>query len=141
LAAAAAVLTGQGHEDKTYTLVSDTAWSFDELARLISTASGKNVVLQAVSFDEQKNILLITVLPEHVAMLNRSSDADRFPNAATRNGKTNFKRLNLVEVSHMQVEIWSDFVCPFCYIGKRKFEAALEQFPNKNEVKVYLSQL
>jgi predicted DsbA family dithiol-disulfide isomerase len=36
----------------------------------------------------------------------------------------------------MQVEIWSDFVCPFCYIGKRKFEAALERFPNKNEVEV-----
>ncbi|NRF96291.1 DsbA family oxidoreductase [Paenibacillus frigoriresistens] len=36
----------------------------------------------------------------------------------------------------MQVEIWSDFVCPFCYIGKRKFEAALERFPNKNKVEV-----
>ncbi|NOV04327.1 DsbA family oxidoreductase [Paenibacillus planticolens] len=36
----------------------------------------------------------------------------------------------------MQVEVWSDFACPFCYIGKRKFEAALEQFPNKNEVEV-----
>lgn len=28
----------------------------------------------------------------------------------------------------MKVEIWSDIVCPFCYIGKRKFEQALEQF-------------
>ena len=27
----------------------------------------------------------------------------------------------------MKVEIWSDVVCPFCYIGKRKFEAALQQ--------------
>jgi NAD(P)H dehydrogenase (quinone) len=68
-AAAAAVLTGQGHENKTYTLVSDTAWSFDELARLISKASGKNVVHQAVSFEEQKNILLGAGLPESVAML------------------------------------------------------------------------
>jgi predicted DsbA family dithiol-disulfide isomerase len=25
----------------------------------------------------------------------------------------------------MRVEIWSDVVCPWCYIGKRKFEAAL----------------
>lgn len=36
----------------------------------------------------------------------------------------------------MKVEIWSDFVCPFCYIGKRRFEAALEQFPHRNEVEV-----
>jgi predicted DsbA family dithiol-disulfide isomerase len=36
----------------------------------------------------------------------------------------------------MKVEIWSDFACPFCYIGKRRFEAALEQFANKDEVEV-----
>ncbi len=36
----------------------------------------------------------------------------------------------------MQVEIWSDIMCPFCYIGKRKFEAALEKFPNKKEVEI-----
>ena len=36
----------------------------------------------------------------------------------------------------MQVEIWSDIMCPFCYIGKRKFEAALEKFPKKDEVKI-----
>jgi predicted DsbA family dithiol-disulfide isomerase len=28
----------------------------------------------------------------------------------------------------MKVEIWSDVMCPFCYIGKRKFEAALSKF-------------
>ncbi len=31
----------------------------------------------------------------------------------------------------MTIEIWSDFVCPFCYIGKRKFEAALAQTGHK----------
>ncbi len=36
----------------------------------------------------------------------------------------------------MKVEIWSDFVCPFCYIGKRRFEAALERFSNGNNVDV-----
>lgn len=36
----------------------------------------------------------------------------------------------------MQVEIWSDIMCPFCYIGKRKFEAAMEQFPQKDKVEV-----
>lgn len=36
----------------------------------------------------------------------------------------------------MKVEIWSDYQCPFCYIGKRRFEAALEKFTNKNEIEV-----
>jgi predicted DsbA family dithiol-disulfide isomerase len=36
----------------------------------------------------------------------------------------------------MKVEIWSDVMCPFCYIGKRKFEKALEQFPHKNTIEV-----
>ena len=36
----------------------------------------------------------------------------------------------------MKVEIWSDVMCPFCYIGKRKFENALAQFDHKNEVTV-----
>lgn len=36
----------------------------------------------------------------------------------------------------IKVEIWSDFVCPFCYIGKRRFEAGLEQFENKEHVEV-----
>lgn len=36
----------------------------------------------------------------------------------------------------MQVDIWSDIRCPFCYIGKRRFEAALEQFPQKDKIEV-----
>src|SRR5690606_3083151 len=31
-------------------------------------------------------------------------------------------------VTMMKIEVWSDIVCPFCYIGKRNFEAALTQF-------------
>lgn len=38
----------------------------------------------------------------------------------------------------MKVEIWSDFVCPFCYIGKTKFEEALSQFPHKEHVQTEL---
>lgn len=35
---------------------------------------------------------------------------------------------NIAEVMmEMKIEIWSDFVCPFCYIGKRRLEEALEQ--------------
>jgi predicted DsbA family dithiol-disulfide isomerase len=36
----------------------------------------------------------------------------------------------------MEVEIWSDIACPWCYVGKRRFEAALEGFPQRDEVKV-----
>lgn len=36
----------------------------------------------------------------------------------------------------MKIEVWSDFVCPFCYIGKRRLEMALDQFQHKNEVEV-----
>mgnify|MGYP001555655770 FL=1 len=36
----------------------------------------------------------------------------------------------------MDIKIWSDVRCPFCYIGKRKFEMALEKFPHKDKVKV-----
>lgn len=36
----------------------------------------------------------------------------------------------------MKVEIWSDIVCPFCYIGKRNFEKALEKFEQKDDVEV-----
>ena len=36
----------------------------------------------------------------------------------------------------MLVEIWSDVVCPWCYIGKRRFEAALGQFEHRDDVQV-----
>ena len=36
----------------------------------------------------------------------------------------------------MQVEIWSDVVCPWCYLGKRRFERALESFAHRDEVTV-----
>ncbi len=36
----------------------------------------------------------------------------------------------------MEVKIWSDVRCPFCYIGKRKFEAALAGFAHKDEVTI-----
>jgi protein disulfide-isomerase len=36
----------------------------------------------------------------------------------------------------MIVDIWSDIMCPFCYIGKRQFEAALASFAHKEKVEV-----
>jgi predicted DsbA family dithiol-disulfide isomerase len=36
----------------------------------------------------------------------------------------------------MQVEIWSDVVCPWCYLGKRRFERALASFDHRDQVDV-----
>ncbi len=36
----------------------------------------------------------------------------------------------------MHVEIWSDIACPWCYVGKRRFEAALAAFEHRDEVEV-----
>jgi predicted DsbA family dithiol-disulfide isomerase len=36
----------------------------------------------------------------------------------------------------MKIEIWSDVMCPFCYIGKRKLETALNRFPLKDKVEI-----
>lgn len=36
----------------------------------------------------------------------------------------------------MKIEIWSDVMCPFCYIGKRRFEDALQNTGHKNDITV-----
>lgn len=36
----------------------------------------------------------------------------------------------------MKIEIWSDIACPFCYIGKRKLETAIQKFPYKDSIDV-----
>ncbi len=39
-------------------------------------------------------------------------------------------------VASMKIEIWSDVACPWCYIGKRRFETALAAFPHRESVEV-----
>ena len=36
----------------------------------------------------------------------------------------------------MRIEIWSDVVCPWCYVGKRNFESALARFEHRDQVEV-----
>ena len=36
----------------------------------------------------------------------------------------------------MRVDIWSDVVCPWCYVGKARFEKALDSFEHRDEVEV-----
>jgi predicted DsbA family dithiol-disulfide isomerase len=37
---------------------------------------------------------------------------------------------------HMRVDIWSDIACPWCYIGKRRFEAALAEFEHRDDIEL-----
>lgn len=36
----------------------------------------------------------------------------------------------------MKIEIWSDIACPWCFVGKRRFEAALAVFDHRDKVEV-----
>ena len=36
----------------------------------------------------------------------------------------------------MKIEIWSDIACPWCYVGKRRFESAVAQFEHRDELEV-----
>ncbi|HEV3223797.1 MAG TPA: DsbA family oxidoreductase [Puia sp.] len=36
----------------------------------------------------------------------------------------------------MKVEVWSDIMCPFCYIGKRNYESALSKFENRDNIEI-----
>src|SRR6202000_1175508 len=36
----------------------------------------------------------------------------------------------------MRVDIWSDVICPWCYVGKARFEKALDSFTHRDEVEV-----
>ncbi len=37
----------------------------------------------------------------------------------------------------MQIEVWSDLVCPWCFIGKRQLDIALESFEHRDEVTIW----
>ncbi|MGW4199261.1 NAD(P)H-binding protein [Streptomyces sp. NPDC005004] len=63
-AAAVAVLTGEGHENTTYELGGDEAWSFAEYAAELSRATGREIAYRSVSVPELEAILTGAGLPE-----------------------------------------------------------------------------
>jgi len=63
-AAAAAVLSGDGHEDTVYELSGDTAWSFAEFAAELSAQSGRHVPYHAVSGEQYAAMLSGAGLPD-----------------------------------------------------------------------------
>ena len=39
-------------------------------------------------------------------------------------------------MAKLQIDVWSDIACPWCYVGKRRLDAAVEGFPHSGEVSV-----
>ncbi|MGW6270457.1 SDR family oxidoreductase [Streptomyces sp. NPDC055060] len=68
-AAAVAVLTGEGHEGKTYELSGDVAWSLAEYAAEIARQTGKDISYANVSPEENLAILTGAGLPEQFAAI------------------------------------------------------------------------
>ena len=46
------------------------------------------------------------------------------------------QKISMAENSKMKIEVWSDVMCPFCYIGKRNYEEALKQFAHSNDIEL-----
>ncbi|MFE4962078.1 SDR family oxidoreductase [Streptomyces sp. NPDC056660] len=74
-AAAVAVLTGEGHENQTYELGGDVAWSFDEYAAEIARQTGKEIVYNSVPGEVLQSILTGAGLPEAFATILVGVDA------------------------------------------------------------------
>lgn len=74
-AAAVAVLTGEGHENQTYELGGDEAWSFAEYAAELSKQTGKEITYNNVPGDVMKGILTGAGLPEPFAEILVGVDA------------------------------------------------------------------
>ncbi|MFF5959187.1 SDR family oxidoreductase [Streptomyces luteogriseus] len=74
-AAAVAVLTGEGHENKTYELGGDTSWSFAEYAAELSRQTGKEIAYNAVPAEALVGILTGAGLPEPFAQILAGVDA------------------------------------------------------------------
>ena len=49
---------------------------------------------------------------------------------------SNPKENKIKSEQKMKIEIWSDVVCPWCYIGKRRLEKALEQFEAADKIEI-----
>jgi predicted DsbA family dithiol-disulfide isomerase len=44
--------------------------------------------------------------------------------------------LRFQAMAQLQIDVWSDIACPWCYVGKRRLERALRDFPHADDVKV-----
>ncbi|MFQ6145360.1 SDR family oxidoreductase [Streptomyces seoulensis] len=74
-AAAVAVLTGEGHENRTYELGGDEAWGFAEYAAELSRQTGREIANRQVSVTEYQGVLTGAGVPEPVAAIIAAVDA------------------------------------------------------------------
>jgi NAD(P)H dehydrogenase (quinone) len=74
-AAAVAVLTGEGHENRTYELGGDEAWSFAEYAAELSRQTGRRITSNPVTVAEYAGILTGAGLPGPLAAILAGVDA------------------------------------------------------------------
>ncbi|MBG0853271.1 SDR family oxidoreductase [Streptomyces spinoverrucosus] len=74
-AAAVAVLTGEGHENRTYELSGDEVWSLAEYAAELSRQTGKEIAYNPVSVEAYQGILTGAGLPEPLAAIMAGVDA------------------------------------------------------------------
>jgi NAD(P)H dehydrogenase (quinone) len=74
-AAAAAVLSGDGHEDTVYELSGDAAWSFAEFAAELSKQSGQHVYYRAVTGEKYAAMLSDAGLPDPLPQIMAGIDA------------------------------------------------------------------
>lgn len=92
-AAAAAVLTGEGHENKAYELSGDTAWTLAEYAAELSRQSGKEVAHSDVPGDVLKSILTGAGLPEPLADILADVDVSAVSRGLLEGGSGDLSRL------------------------------------------------
>jgi NAD(P)H dehydrogenase (quinone) len=92
-AAAAAVLTGEGHENKTYELSGDTAWALTEYAAELSKQSGKEIAYADVPAEALKGILLGAGLPEPLVDILVDVDVSGISQGLLTGGSGDLSRL------------------------------------------------
>lgn len=76
-------------------------------------------------------VAVIFIASMSLVILNGCAES-RADNAPSKSEEA----LAIKTVDKMKVEIWSDIMCPFCYIGKRHYEEALKQFADANNIEV-----
>ncbi|GIV27178.1 MAG: DSBA oxidoreductase [Bacteroidia bacterium] len=79
-----------------------------------------------ISFPNSKYLLLIGTLFFHLNF---------FAQKKLKSSQQKFQKQNTME-NKMKIEVWSDVVCPFCYIGKRKLDLILQNFEHKNKIQI-----
>jgi predicted DsbA family dithiol-disulfide isomerase len=79
-----------------------------------------------ISFPNSKYLLLIGTLFFHLNL---------FAQKKLKSSQQKFQKQNTME-NKMKIEVWSDVVCPFCYIGKRKLELAIQNFEHKDKIQI-----